>query len=304
VEPLRLSLPGFLLWLLGFCVGAAACYDPNFVAGVTRCSPYGACPNAWVCQAGVCVEHLTSGTGGHISATGGRGGSPSTGGTTGAGGSPSTGGTTGTGGNTVSCIQGGTYKPSNKLVTDFSDPMPDPSRTGQYLFGSRVGDPTATGTFASGAPGTLSASGAGLTYSATVEAPTASDEYPYNGFGLYLDGPGCADVSSYTGFSFTLTITGTCPVYFMFNDAEHETPSSDPPRGICAAGASMCYPSQFPVTSGAVKVPFTLTPTVPGMPTAAIDPYKLTGVQWQLYLPSTATTSCSGSITVQNLQLY
>ncbi len=306
--------------ILAFGLGVWACYNPNFVAGVTKCATGGSCPNDWVCRSGVCVEPSNAGSGGSSAATGGKGGGAggsvtghggtgaggtvATGGTTGTGGSASSGGTTGTGGSTLSCILGGTYTPSSAIVTDFSDAMPDPNRAGQYAFGSRVGDPSTTASFASATVGTLGVSGGALTFTATLEVPTSSDIYPYNGFGVYFDGPGCANGSSYTGVSFTLTVTGTCPAVFMFTDTEHIRGADDPSRGTCAGTAAQCYPSQFAVTSATTMVAFNATPTVTGMPTAIVDSSKLTGFQWQFNNPGTATTTCSGSMTIDNIRLY
>jgi hypothetical protein len=307
-----------------FGLAAWACYDPNFVSGVTKCASDGACPNDWVCESGVCVDAPgNDGAGGSGSGTGGSGGSGggssgggghggggggtvASGGATGKGGSAGGGGTTGSGGSTLTCLQGATYTPANSLVTDFSDATPDPSRVGQYVFGSSVGDSGWTASYASGAIGTLSLTGGVLKYTATVEAPTSSDMYPYNGFGVYFNGPGCADLSSYNGVSFTLTVsvTGTCTAVFMVTDTEHIRPADDPQRGSCAGTASQCYSSQYTVTSATAMVAFNATPTVAGMPTAAIDKSKVLGLQWEFQTPSSATASCTGSITVDNVRLY
>lgn len=73
-----------LLAVVGF-----ACYDPDFVSGVTECDPDGSCPYDWTCKSGVCVDPADTGSTGAAGASGGQGGSSTTSGTgntTGAGG--------------------------------------------------------------------------------------------------------------------------------------------------------------------------------------------------------------------------
>src|SRR5579871_2330413 len=208
-------------------ITAVSCFDPEFVSGVTRCFSDGACPDGWICQSvsgeKVCVASGAAGgaTGGYANggATGGaglggtsgsgdRGGSTSIGGAPGSGanggaaggaghggalasggrgGSTSTGGTSGTGGTTLDCLQGATTPPTSSLITNFSDAMPDPSHAGEYLFGTVSGEPGGTARYASGTIGTFSLSSGELTYGTTVEAPTASDMFPYSGFAVYFN---------------------------------------------------------------------------------------------------------------------
>jgi hypothetical protein len=161
-----------------------------------------------------------------------------------------------------------------------------------------------TATYASGTPGTLTLSGGALTYTATVEAPHGTDVYPYNGFTVFIDGPACTDASAYVGVAFTMSVAGDCKVLFMFADSDHLTPTNDPARGSCAADPSLCYASQFVVTSSTTSVGFYATPAVSGMPKAAVDTAKLTGIQWQFSTPDALPTACTGSITVDNIHFY
>jgi hypothetical protein len=323
------------------------CYNPNFVSGVTKCSPSGACPNDWVCRSGVCVDASAGGVGG-AAATGGHGGGTATGGAggssghgggggtatggtgaatggvggssghgggggtatggaggRGAGGGIATGGVTGTGGTTLDCLQGAIVQPVSSLITNFSDAMPDPNHSGEYLFGTTSGDPGGTSRYASGTIGTFTLSGGALTYAATLEAPTTSDMFPYSGFAVYLTSAACIDARAYTGIAFSLNVTGNCPAYLMFSDSEHLTMTNDPLRGACVAtSTSSCFASQFSVTSSTTSVAFDATPVNAGQPTAAVDPGKLTGVQWQFGVPSGSAVGCSGTITVANIHFY
>ena len=329
------SLVGALCGLALTCLGASSCYNPNFVSGVTKCSPNGACPNDWVCRSGVCVDASATGSGGSSptggkgggtggSATGGHGGSgtggavttggaPGTGGSLGnggatgtggkgTGGTTSTGGSPGTGGSTLTCLQGESDAPVAKLITDFSDAAPDPNSSGDFRYGSSGGVMGGTARYASGTFGTLVLSGGALTYTATVEAPTTSVMYPFNGFAVFVDGPACVDASAYTGVAFTLSVTGNCRNLFLFSDSYHLTSTNDSVRGACTAAS--CYASQFAVTSATTSVAFAATPTVLGAPVSTVYPAKLTGVQWQFSLPDGATTGCSGSFTVDNIRFY
>jgi len=93
-------------------------------------------------------------------------------------------------------------------------------------------------------------------------------------------------------------------VYFEFNDSEHTLQMNDTSRGTCQGSSATCYPSAFSVTSGHNRIAFTATPPIGGSPTATVDARKLIGVQWQMQLPSTATTACTGSLTLDNISFY
>jgi len=140
-----------------------------------------------------------------------------------------------------------------------------------------------------------------LNFMTTVEAPSSSVMYPYNGFVVYIDGPGCTDASAYSGVSFTISgDIGTCTLVFSFGYSEDLAASSDSARGSCSV--SSCYPSQFAITTSSTSVLFSATPTGAGQPVAAVDKAKITGVQFQLAPASMATTSCTANITVGNIK--
>jgi hypothetical protein len=129
--------------------------------------------------------------------------------------------------------------------------------------------------------------------------------YPYNGVVVYMSGAACINASQYTGVSFDLTLSGNCPMaYFEFSDSEHTLQMNDTLRGTCQGSGSTCYPSLFNVTAGHNRIPFAATPFSGGSPTAAVDPHKLIGVQWQFQVSPTSTTGCTGSITVDNISFY
>jgi hypothetical protein len=190
------------------------------------------------------------------------------------------------------------------LITDFSDAAPDPAHGGQFRYGSSGGVTGGTATYASGTIGTLTLSGGALTYTATLEAPSSTNMYPYSGFTVFIDGPACVDASGYSGVAFTMSVTGSCKNLFMFSDSLHLTPTNDPDRGSCASGPSQCYASQYLVTSSTTSVSFQSTPAVTGSPTAAVGFSKMTGVQWQFSIPDGSSTGCSGSFTVDNIRFY
>jgi hypothetical protein len=342
--------------LLLATAGLWSCYNPSFVSGVTKCSPSGACPNNWVCQAGVCVDVANGGAGGSVAnggstgtggnaangghagggtagtagtagitgaaGTGGHAGSGATGGHAGSGAAGSSAGgsggvvgaagNTGAGGSTggaagspPTCIEGATMAPAGALITDFSDAVPDTGRPpGDFSFGSVSGFPGGTTRFASGTLGTATLSNGALVFGATVEAPSANDMYPYNGLHLFLDGTACINGSQYTGISFDATVSGNCPLYFEFNDSEHTLQMNDTSRGTCQGSSATCYPSAFSVTSGHNRVAFAGTPAIGGSPTATVDARKLLGVQWQMQVPSTSATGCTGTLTLDNVSFY
>jgi len=258
---------------------------------------------------------VTTGTGGGGGTTGAGGG----GGTTGAGG----GGTTGTGGSAgcaacvtgqtctnnvcmnINCTAGATVPPVSALITDFSDALPDPTAPGDFRFGggtpSRVQGGTARFSNPASARGTLTVSNNALTFTAATSTPTASgpDQFPYNGFAVYIDGPACVDARAYSRVAFIVTGNlGTCSLYFSFAYAEVLTGQNDPARGMCTAAT--CFASEFAITTTTASVAFTDTPTVLGMPLATPDKGKLTGVQFE-FVP-TGATGCGGNITITNLR--
>jgi hypothetical protein len=258
----------------------------------------------------------TSGTAG-ATGTAGRGGTTGGAGTTGSGGTTGTGGVGGcgacvTGQSCVSnlcmnlnCTAGATVPPVSPLITDFSDAVPDPSSIGDFRYGgtatNRVHGGTARFQNPASSRGTFTLSNNALTFTATVSPAIASgsDQYPYNGFSLYVDGPACVDASAYTRVAFIVsgTLSG-CTLQFAFAFAEDVPPASDPQRGLCAA--TTCFSSQYAISTSATSVAFTDTPTVMGMPVAANDKAKLTGVNFELV--ANGTNGCSGSFTVTNVR--
>jgi hypothetical protein len=209
------------------------------------------------------------------------------------------------GGATPTCIQGATMPPPAALITDFSDAMADTSKpAGDFTFGSTTGFPGGTARYASGTPGTTQIVSGQLVFTATLEAPTTADMYPFNGVVVYMSSAECINASQYTGVSFDLAISGTCSVIFQFSDSEHTLQSNDAYRGTCPVSTTTCFDSQFGVSSGHNRIPFSATPIVNGQPTVAVDKTKLIGVQWQLGTPSGSTTGCSGSLTIDNISFY
>jgi hypothetical protein len=250
------------------------------------------------------------GSTGAAGSVGSKGGSTGTGNTTGKGGSTGTSGvagSTGTGNTGVgnasgatTCVMGLSTVPQYALITDFSDATDD---SGEVKFGSQaMSAQGGTSRFASGTKGTLALTAGALKFTGTVEAPTTANMYPYNGFSLYVNGPGCMDASSYTGITFKISgLTGTCTLEFGFSDSAHTLSSSDADRGSAASGA---YAAGYAVTASTTGVNFGTAATSPGSPTTAVDPKKLIGIQFQFKpASSTATTSCMGSFTLDDVKL-
>jgi collagen type VII alpha len=243
------------------------------------------------------------GTTGAAGSPGSKGGSTGTGNTTGAAGTTGTGNSTGTGNasGATTCVMGLSTAPQYALITDFSDAVDD--GTGEIKFGSSAQSAQGgTSRFASGTKGTLAVTAGALKFTGMVEAPTTANMYPYNGFSLYVNGPGCMDASSYTGITFKISgLTGTCTLEFGFSDSAHTLMSSDRDRGSAASGA---YAAGYAVTAATTGVNFGTAPTSPGSPTTAVDPMKLIGIQFQFKpASSTATTACTGSFTLDDVKL-
>jgi hypothetical protein len=120
-------------------------------------------------------------------------------------------------------------------------------------------------------------------------------------------GTDCVDATAYTGIEFTIggTINASCTVQFSINDSEHDVVGNG---DLKASGATGSYAPQVFVTVPAqpmmLRVPF-IGPGAPagGMPATAIDPKKLTGVQWQFTIAS-GTGMCMANLTISNLNFY
>jgi hypothetical protein len=143
----------------------------------------------------------------------------------------------------------------------------------------------------------------------------------YQGFGIYFNGNAagtdCLDAHTYTGVQFDITgsLTGTgCTMQFSINDSEHSD-ITNAGTDVKPGGPAGSYAPQLSVTSAqltttstTVKVPFTGTggPTG-GSPATAVDPTKLTGVQWQMSTPKLADggpTECVWDFTLANVKFY
>ncbi|HEY4392998.1 MAG TPA: hypothetical protein VGP64_03000 [Polyangia bacterium] len=250
---------------------------------------------------------------GGATATGGKGGIGAGGSLSGSGGAVGSGGVVGTGGNAGSgaagsgptCIQGATMPPPMALITDFTDAAPDTSRpAGDFTLGSTDGFPGGTSRYASGVVGTTSLTNGQLVFAATLEGPTTADLYPFNGFVVFMSSLECINASQYTGVSFDLALSGSCSTLFEFNDSEHTLAMNDIYRGTCPVSNTSCFNSQFSVSSGHNKIPFSGTPLVNGQPTAAVDARKLIGLQWQFGIPMGSVTGCTASLTLDNVSFY
>ena len=241
----------------------------------------------------------TSGTG-----TGGTGGSSHTGGTTGTGGSSTGTGGAGGGAATVGC-QASDAPASADIATFATADGGVASMAGTFVYGDT---PTPTFTVANGAM--------------VMDTVQLSAKNHYQGFGVYLNGNAagtdCTDASAYTGIQFDLSgsLTGTgCTMQFSINDSEHQD-STTAGTDKKPSGPAGSYAPQLQIgamlssTVTTVKVPFTGT----GAPTAgaavdpvAIDPTKITGVQWQMSTPVAADggpTECVWNFTVANVKFY
>jgi hypothetical protein len=207
-------------------------------------------------------------------------------------------GAAGTSGAAATCIGGATLTPVARLITDFSDAVPDPASPGQFKFGggtaSRVQGGTSEFADTTETKATLAILGGAL-------AVNALSKGSYTGVVLYMNGSACIDGSAYTGVQFDLNGTlGACNLSFGFAFADDLSPASDPQRGICAA--TNCYgPSVSVASTGTIKVSYSAVSG--GSPDMGVDRQKLTGVQWQLQSPAAGTT-CAANFTLDNVSFY
>lgn len=253
-----------------------------------------------------CSSSGSSGTGGSTG-TGGAGtgtGGSHTGGSTGTGGAGT--GTGGAAGATLGCA-----------VSDV------PTSPDIATFASADGGiSTMSGTFTYGdTPKPTFTPGTGMMN--VMDTVQIDSKAHYQGFGLYMNGnpagTDCVNGSSYTGIQFDLSgsLTGTgCAMVFSINDSEHADSTTGSPPDPKAGGAAGSYAPQFAITASQItstampiKVPFTAPAFANGAanPMTAVDPMKLTGVQWQLAVPVASdggATECVWNINLANVKFY
>jgi hypothetical protein len=265
---------------------------------------------ATVGSAGCSSSSGTTGTGGSTG-TGGAGtgtGGSHTGGSTGSGGAGT--GTGGAAGATLGCATSDV--PASADIASFAAGDGGiSSMAGVFTYGN--GTPKPTYTVAGGVVNVMDM------------VQVAGGQY-YQGFGLFLNGNSagtdCVNASTYTGVQFDLSgsLTGTgCAMVFSINDSEHADPASSTPPDPKAGGPAGSYAPQLAITASqitsaatTIKVPFTGTgsPAFAGgaaSPATAVDPTKITGVQWQLATPKPAdggATECDWNINLANVKFY
>jgi hypothetical protein len=256
---------------------------------------------ATVGSAGCSSSSSTTGTGGSTG-TGGVG-TGTTGGSTGTGGAGT--GTGGAAGATVGCALSDV--PTSPEIASFASADGGiSSMSGTFTYGD-----TPKPTFTQG------------TSVVNVMDTVQTDSKPhFQGFGLYLNGnPGgtdCVDAHTYTGVEFDLSgsLTGTgCAMIFSINDSEHAD-STVTPVDPKAGGPAGSYAPQFAITASqltstamTIKVPFTAPAFAGGAasPATAVDPTKVTGVQWQMAVPVASdggATECVWNINLANVKFY
>jgi len=237
-----------------------------------------------------------SGTGGITTFTTGSGGQT----TSGQGGQTTTGqggqvGTTGSGGSTTAgCAP---MAPSMALITDFS--MTSPGMSGGAVFTYKGGGVSGGAVSYGGTAGpTVSMASGTMNLKMSAAASTAPQ---YVGASLYFDG--CVDASAYKGIKFSIggTISAACTIQYSTNDSEHTAVATDA-KGSCTAAS--CYSPQkpldtIPATPSAVTVLWA-DATNAGSPATAVDPAKLTSVQWQFTIAAGAG-SCTANITIDDV---
>jgi hypothetical protein len=260
---------------------------------------------------GCASNNNSSGTGG----SNGSGGSSSKGGSNGSGGSSngsggssngsggSSSGSGGAAGATVGCQM--SDAPAGATIADFS--------------AADGGIAAMFGTFVYGdtPPPSFTVSGGAVNVTDNV---VMSSKAHYQGFGIYFNGNAagtdCVDASSFAGVQFDLSgsLTGTgCAMVFSINDAEHGVAGGTDPKPSGPAGS---YSPQLTLTSSqittakqTIMVPWSAPAFSNGAasPATAVDPTKLTGVQWQMAVPAAAGDAggeCDWNVNISNVKFY
>jgi hypothetical protein len=233
-----------------------------------------------------CSSSSNSGTGGATGSTGGSNGTAGHG----------TGGTTGTGGAGPDAGPACATVPAGQKIADFT-------ADGGTASGLALGNLYASVDTGLTTPTFATSTGA-LVINYATGMPTTM--YPYVAVGVPF--AACANASASTGIKFNISGTlspAGCTIQFSAIDKEHLTVAN---MGTCTA--ANCYPSSkgFTLPASATDVTILFTDQANGgMDTgaAALDPTKLTGIQWQVNpvgaMAGDAGMGCTGTITIDNV---
>jgi len=184
--------------------------------------------------------------------------------------------------------------PSMALITDFSMTAPG---TGSPAFSFSGGGVTGgVVAYGMGAPTIAVVAG-----TMNMKMSTPASNFPqYVGAVIFFNG--CVDASAYKGVRFKLggTISG-CTMQYATTDSEHAS-STSTNLGSCTAAS--CYPPQKPLdVLPAVPTDMTVLwgdATLTGSPATAVDPARLTSLQWQFTIPMGMGT-CSANVTIDEV---
>jgi len=244
----------------------------------------------------------STGSGGTTS----EGGSSGTGGSTGAGGTTSEGGSSGTGGSSPGVLNcASPLKPSDGLVTDFSDYSTTTGKWGSTsgLYGAVYGYP---GTKGSTMTGTVDATAKNLHLVGAINA----GDYAGGGLSFYA----CATAASYTKVSFSLTgsfggTASACDLELQIQTFD-QRPTTQTPPGGCDASAGSCY--GYPVKTK-IGTPSSTTTTITltladFSKWSTANANQIVGLQWQITVPTASTTddaalpSCAADFTIDDIK--
>jgi hypothetical protein len=244
-----------------------------------------------------------AGCGSSSNGTAATGGTPGIAGIAGIGGS---------GGASQGCNPSNTSTaPADGLIADFMNgtPVADPTGGGSRSLGGIVtfGPP---GIIYGPASPTYSVTGG--TLNITESAPATSvDQH----VGLAVDFNNCIDASAFTGVQFTISGSFSgCSIGYGTADSEHDDSTFEIPHATGPAGSylplAQLTAAQVTSTPMPISMPFNGTgaPSY-GNPASALDPTKLTEVEWVFTIPAAAagdggTPMCTANLTIDNVKFY
>jgi hypothetical protein len=297
---------------------------------LTAAGAVGACTTTEV--NGTDGGHGSGGSGGSGAGNGGSGGSStgnggSGGSSTGGSGGSSTGGSGGSGTDAASlktCVVPPSPDGGGAPITDFSKACGGDGGANQVCFGAYPGfyggafNPpfaTSTNSMIMDGGGGCNTFGTQSTFGVTLDTTAMTWNWTgtvggYDGDGFYFGN--CVDASGYSGIEFTLSgtlgagasVDAGAAAQMEFSALTLENVTVDA-GGACAHG-STCDPANYlfdvPAASKTIQVPW--SSLTGGMPDATFDPAHITGIQWQLPWPCTATGTYTVNVTFTNVQFY
>ena len=194
--------------------------------------------------------------------------------------------------------------PLGGLIADFSAPDGGVQDAGGSIGALEIGGDL----YAYGGAATPPYSFHGGIFEITENAPSTSATQ-YAGVGIsFAD---CIDASAFKGVSFSIagSVSG-CAMHFtatISEDTYNAGTADSNPQGVCTLGPLDCYSPSVDL-SGLAVAPQTISFAWPaftyGMPDQAVDPTKITGIEWSFAIAAGPNGTCAADVTIDDVSFF